>query len=423
MDLPSVKNTIKQERNFTLRRAVERLREGIFDPFAVRLLTAREDKLIHAFNQGISSPVADFSPHLCICGDYGQGKSHSLAYLQEKALKDGFATSMINLDPREVPFHDFRQVYQELLARIRFPDHEGTFFSRWKSWSEDFSAGRTHRSAPTARAKDNGNRIPATLPDEMPHFFKAMLTAAANKTIPLSDKKKALKKHRQYRPREFPFFLKRALSGTVVPVYRLRNVCRYRDVEFYKDAPLKCTAPHDYLTQIFCMANIFKQMGYKGWVVLFDEGESIAQTRITGRSKSYQYLHKIFLNGPTVAGLYPIFAFTDDFFFRLKEEDYDRIRVTRKGETSYFDMNYARTWKDLGVHRLHDLSGKEWDELTRKLLLLHMGAYAWAPNNGRVQGEMETVLAQTINRETRLRMQSLVNQLDMAHQEQVLHLP
>ena len=69
MDLPSVKNTIKQERNFTLRRAVERLREGIFDPFAVRLLTAREDKLIRAFDQGISSPVADFSPHLCICGD------------------------------------------------------------------------------------------------------------------------------------------------------------------------------------------------------------------------------------------------------------------------------------------------------------------------------------------------------------------
>jgi len=173
--------------------------------------------------------VADFSPHLCICGDYGQGKSHSLAYLaylQEKALKDGFATSMINLDPREVPFHDFRQVYQELLARIRFPDHEGTFFSRWKSWSEDFSAGRTRRSAPTARAKDNGNRIPATLPDEMPHFFKAMLTAAANKTIPLSDKKKALK-----------------------------NVCKYRSVDFYKDAPLKCTDPHDYLTQIFCMAN------------------------------------------------------------------------------------------------------------------------------------------------------------------------
>ena len=288
MDLPSFKNTIEQERNFTLRRAVERLREGIFDPFAVQLLTAREDKLVRAFDQGISSPSNNFSPHLCICGDYGQGKSHTLAYLQGKALEAGFVTSMINLDPREVPFHDFRQVYRELLTRIRFPDHEGTFFSRWKSWSEDFAS----------RSKDNGNRIPATLPDEMPHFFKAMLTATANKTIPLSDKKKTLKKHRQYRPREFPFLLKRALSGKVVPVYRLRNVCKYRSVDFYKDSPLKCSNPHDYLTQIFCMADLFKQMGYKGWVVLFDEGESIAQTRITSRSKSYQYLHRIFFERP-----------------------------------------------------------------------------------------------------------------------------
>ncbi|MBW2708627.1 MAG: DUF2791 family P-loop domain-containing protein [Deltaproteobacteria bacterium] len=407
MDLASFKNTIEHERNFTLRRAIERLREGIFDPLAVRLLTAREDKLVRAFDQGLSSPRDNFSPHLCVAGDYGQGKSHSLAYLQEKALKDGFATSMINLDPREVPFHDFRQVYRELLARIRFPDHEGTFFSRWKSWSEDFAS----------RAKNNGNRIQATLPDEMPHFFKAMLTAAANKTIPLSDKKKTLKKHRQYHPREFPFLLKRALSGTVVPVYRLRNVCRYRSVDFYKDAPLKCTNPHDYLTQIFCMAALFKQMGYKGWVVLFDEGESIAQMRITGRSKSYRYLHRFFLNSPAVTELYPVFAFTDDFFFRLKEEDYDRIRVTKKGELPYFDMNYAHAWKNLDVHRLHDLSGKEWDELTRKLLLLHTKAYKWTPENGRIQEEMETVLAQTVNRETRLRMQSLVNQLDIAHQE------
>ena len=352
---------------------------------------------------GFSSPRDNFFPHLCIRGNYGQGKSHSLAYLQEKALKDGFATSMINLDPREVPFHDFKRVYRELLTQIRFPDHEGTFFSKWKSWSEE-------------------NQPPIHLPDEMPHFFKATLTAAANKTISLSDKQKTLKKHRQYHPREFPFLLKRALSGAFVPVCRLKNACKYRDVEFYKDAPLKCTNPHDYLTQIYCLATLFKHMGYKGWVVLFDEGESIAQTRVTCRSKSYQFLHRLFLDNHSLTGLYPIFAFTDDFFFRLKAEAYDRIRVTKKGEFPCFDMNYAHAWENLGVHQLHDLSEKEWGELTRKLLLLHMGAYRWVPENGRIQGEMETVLAQTLNRETRARMQSLVNQLDMAHQEQVLHL-
>ena len=62
MDGPSFEHAIGQERNFTLRRALERLREGVFDPFAVQLLTAHEDKLVRAFEQGLSSPTGDLAP-------------------------------------------------------------------------------------------------------------------------------------------------------------------------------------------------------------------------------------------------------------------------------------------------------------------------------------------------------------------------
>ena len=255
MDIEPLKNRIRLESNFTLRRAVERLREGIFDPFAIRLLTAREDNLVGAFERGtFFAREGHLSPHLCIRGAYGQGKSHSLEYLRQKALSDGFVTSMINLDPREIPFHDFSRIYRELLARIRFPDHEGDFYSKWKSWSEHF----------LRQQQDNPNAISAILPREMPHFFRAVLTAAAHKTVSLSDKQRSLKKHRGYRPREFPWLLKRALAGTLVPVYSLRRVCKYRNVDFYREAPLKCTGPNDYLTQILCMGTLFKQMGYEG---------------------------------------------------------------------------------------------------------------------------------------------------------------
>ncbi|MCF8039178.1 MAG: ATP-binding protein [Desulfohalobiaceae bacterium] len=410
MDLDPIKSTIQQTPNFTLRRAVERLREGIFDPFAIRLLTAGEDKLVQAFHRGLSSPEEPLSPHLCICGDYGQGKSHSLEYLRQKALADGFVTSLINLDPREIPFHDFRRIYRELLTRIRFPDHEGDFYSRWKSWSEGFAK----------QEKNNGKAISAILPDEMPHFFRAVLTATAQRTVSLSDRKRALKKHRGYRPREFPWLLKRALAGSRVPVYRLRQVCQYRNVEFYREAPLKCTGPHDYLTQIFCMGTLFKRMGYKGWVVLFDEGESIAQTRITCRSRSYEFLHRFFHNRLKATGLYPVFAFTQDFFFQVKSEDYERMRSTRKGELPCFQMNYSREWQNLTIHQLHDLSSGEWQELIQKLFLLHSKVYDWQTLNGQVYGEMENILARNAHRETRLKMQALVNHLDVIHQEQIL---
>jgi hypothetical protein len=413
MDTASFKNAIRNERNFILRRALERLREGVFDPFAVRLLTTHEDKLVRAFEQGLSSPTGGLAPHLCICGDYGQGKSHSLAYLQEMALEKGFVTSMINLDPREITFHNLRLVYRELLGRIRFPDHEGDVASKWKSWTE----------ALTTRAGDNGNHILALLPAEMPHLFKAVLAAMANKTIPLSAKQKGFKKHRKYRPRAFPSLLKRALSGEPVPVYPLRTACRYRNVDFYKEAPMKCRTHQEYLTQIYSLAALFKQMGYKGWVVFFDEGESIAQTRVTSRSGSYQSLDRLFSGHPSLTGLYPVFAFTDDFFFRVKEEKYENVRITKKGEFPSFAMNYANAWENLTLHRLHDLSGKEWTELSEKLLLLHMQAYEWTPEYGLVQKNMDKDLATAGTLETRLRIKSLINQLDIAHQEQVLHRP
>ena len=411
---PSFDRAIERERNFTLRRAVERLREGIFDPFAVRLLTAHEEKLLRAFEQGLSSPGQDFAPHLCICGDYGQGKSHSLTYLQENALKRGFVTSMMTLDPRETPFHDFRLVYRELLGRIRFPDYEGDVASRWKSWAETLSK------------QDGGNEdcLLASFPAEMPHLFKTVLAAMASKTILVPADKRGLKKHRQYRPREFPFLLKRALSGEPVPVPPLKTVCRYREVAFYRDAPMKCRNPLEYLTQIYCLAALFRQMGYKGWVLLFDEAESIAQTRITGRSGSYRILERMFAGHIPLDGLYPIFAFTDDFFQRVQEENYEQVRITKKrGEFPVFAMNYAHAWKNLTLHRLHDLSSKEWEGLSHKLLQLHMRAYEWTPEDGMIRDQMKNTGDQTGARETRVKIKSLIHQLDIAHQEQLLNRP
>ena len=83
-------------------------------------------------------------------------------------------------------------------------------------------------------------------------------------------------------------------------------------------------------------------------------------------------------------------------------------------------MNYHRAWQNLTIHELHDLSPKEWHELIQKLVVLHTNAYNWQPQNGHVQGEMKRVLELAADRETRLKMQSLVNHLDLIHQEQIL---
>ena len=111
---PAVTAVLQDAQAFQLRRLMERLREGLYDPLAVRLLTVHHETLDAKIRGDLLSET-EASRHLCLCGAYGQGKSHTLAYVHAYALHQGYVASAINLDPREVPFHQFRQVYRALL--------------------------------------------------------------------------------------------------------------------------------------------------------------------------------------------------------------------------------------------------------------------------------------------------------------------
>ena len=121
MDNQEFQDRVESINNFELRRAVERLREGLFDSLGVRLLTTGEEKLDSAFSRGVKKLEKNKPSHLCICGAYGQGKSHSLNYIKQQALAQNFVVSYVNLDPRQVPFYNFKGVYQALVKALEFP--------------------------------------------------------------------------------------------------------------------------------------------------------------------------------------------------------------------------------------------------------------------------------------------------------------
>ena len=402
--------------NFTLRRVVERLREGLFDPFGVQVLTAHEHQLDKAFDRGVYDLVQNRTAHLCICGAYGRGKSHTLSYLQERALSKGFVTSLINLDPRETPLRDFRRVYRALISQIAFPDGSTSLVKMWRKWADGDAE---------SHLKNNLKKDPAdplsVIPEDMPHLFKTTLTALANKNMPLSKRQKALKKHAAFRPREFPWMLANALNGNAPPVFRLRHAFKYRQVAFYKDESLACKGWEPYFELVRTLAAMFQSMGYKGWVVLFDEGESIVQTPVNLRRKNYMILDRFFRPEKPMGALYPIFAFTDDFFTVVQNEDYDRLVTRNERETLYFPKNYGRAWRRLTIHNLHGLSPKQWQALTEKMALFHAKAYGWQPPDNQLQGQLAKILTETAAQEPRLKIKALVDQLDFAHQEIVLN--
>lgn len=413
LDFQALVNTTD---NFELRRAVERLREGLFDSLGVRLLTTGEAKLTTAFDKGAKALEEKNPSHLCVCGAYGQGKSHSLNYIKQRALAQDFVVSYVNLDPREVPFHNFKGIYQALMKAMEFPHGQTSFASIWKTRVAEW----------LALPENHGKRCSDLIPLEIPHRFRAILTAMAHKNMSIPLEKRNLKKHAGFKPREFSWILKNALLGKNIPAGRLGSVFYYRQVPFYKEHSLVCRGQESYLALVQGMGNLFRKIGFKGWLVLFDEGESIVQNRITSRSKSYEILNRIFYPETSPRGFYPVFAFTPDFFAHLEEEAYDRVKIKKNAINGthppipYFKQNYSRAWEQLHIHTLHDLSSKEWKALIHKLIQVHANAYFWTPSADVIEKEMIQQLSGLTGIEARLKLKFLVNHLDLEQQHQVM---
>lgn len=481
-------NLLKIAPNFKLRRAMERLREGLFDPLGVKLLTTGDMDINHQLETQTTNLEKGKAAHLCVCGAYGEGKSHTLNYIRQQALEDNFAVSYINLDPREVPFHNLKQVYRSLMDNLTFPDEiatdidinlpnnlnstnsktvlntysisstrsrsntNSTFVDTWKK------SVRQWLSIPENRGKSVAEMIPKTIP----HRFKSILTAMVQQTKTISNGKRNLKKHAGFKPREFPWVLNSAFLGKEIPVTQLRTALWYRQVSFYKEESLVCKDDHLYLEAIQGYGALFQNMGYKGWIVLFDEAESIMLTPIASRSKSYSTLHEIFCPDKPARGFFPVFAFTHDFFTYLKDENFERTRIIRRRKSAtkilppeseisenqdkiikttnkdelsarpdndqlsqervlpFFEQNYSKAWQNINIYALRNLTSKEWHLLIRKVIQLHSLAYRWEPDVDAMDKMIFARLLKQADAESRMKLKLVVNLLDIEQQKRVI---
>jgi hypothetical protein len=360
---------------FSLRRAIERLRDGLFDSVAVNRLTMEEEQINKSFSKGLEALEKGKASHLCLCGSYGQGKSHTLTYLNHRALSQGYATSVVQLDIREIPFYQFSVVYRSVMEKLSLPGGE-SFATAWKK---------------------RGDAHSLELLSEMPHRFRMILTAMLSK--------EKLKK-------ESSEWLEKALMGKDLPITQLKNILKYRDIEGYREKPLSCRGNLPYVQMVQALGKLLKEMGYKGLVLFFDEAESIAQGRVSHRVKSYEILDQFFQSKGSV---YPIFAFTDDFFDKVNQEQYDDEKQT-------FPQNYAEAWKGLQIARLREASSDRWEALQHRLIQLYAEAYQ-IDLSDQIMGikeKLQHLLDKLKAQETRFKLKALVNQIDIETQHYLL---
>ena len=343
---------------FSARQAIERLRVGLFDPLAVKHLTMEDDSFIAPFLKGLQDLEEGKSGHLCICGSYGQGKSHSLNYLKQQALSQGYATSLVQLDARETPFHRFSVVYKSLMQNLSLPTGE----SLCEAWAT----------------------FPSEELDDMPDRFRLILQAVKKK---------------------FSHWLEEALMGSSLPNSSLKQMLKARQIDQNQKESLLLRGNGPYVQMVQSLGKLLHRMGHKGWVLLFDEAEAIAQGSLGSRVKSYDILHQFFTTGKFV---YPIFAFTQTFFDKVRSEEYG-------SETSRFPRNYAQAWDDLQIIRLQDFSLARWEIVLDRLIDLYGKAYRvdFSTKQLDIKQQMRALLEKLKAQETRFKLKALIHQLDL----------
>jgi len=287
------------------RRIIEALRTGVPTHHAVVALgsgqprlESRMSELLRDVRTGAVARPSGF----VFNGDFGSGKSHLLEVFAAKAIEDNFLVSRVVIS-KNLPLHSPMPVFLELMTSLCSKSHiedafltivnealdRGADLSGLLSWSND--EARAGRLAP---------------------LFPALLSAL--RRVPIGT-------YAYHTIVEY-------LSGASVPQTELNTVFRahaphIRDHSGPR-APVRAAQTTRFLSRLFI------ELGFAGWIVLFDELELIRLQGPVSRGKAYVEIATWFglERERRVAGLGAVGTVTRDFVSSCIEAgSYDRELV------------------------------------------------------------------------------------------------
>ena len=347
------------------RLALEALRNGVPNGEAVRLLGCNQPRAERRFEEMLNEAANGDSPPsgalgMLVSADFGSGKSHLLTHLERRALAEGFVCSAVAIS-KETPLYDLAKVFKSAMDNGRLPDRNGRLieelgqslkpdseeYANFFKWANDAKSSQLHTIFPASLlVHERSNEL--DLNSEIENFW-------AGDRILVSKVKGGLREIGQYRT--YPF---RAPKVRDLPPQRLRF-----------------------------MTELIKAAGYKGWVVLLDEIELVAQYSLLQRGRSYAELSRWLGRAPgeSYPGLVVVGTVTDDFAAEVispdgskKDADYVVPRLARQ-EARY---GHLIPGAEIGMHLLRggpipliELSEEDVIQTLEKLRQVYADAYDW----------------------------------------------
>ena len=337
--------------DFEARRVIEALRSGIpsrtvgqyFSSARPEITKQISDRLIDVCDKKVSDAMI-------VTGKYGEGKTHLLNTVFNLAGSNNMVVSFVSLS-KETPFNMPYQVYQKVVHNTYLPKRLQPGFLDILSDITPNNPLAVEMQAYTAKQLET---------DKLFYLFRTYLN-----TDDMDEK----------------YLLLADLEGDFVANAALKSMYKRIFLETVKYNTNFSKTKHmgDYYSML---SHLFLQMGYNGWVILFDETELIGRLGKKARLKAYEQMAAFLFprEYSKLQATYSIFALTTSFIEDVVDAKHEYDNLYEAGLEKDAFAAIERTLQAIcEAKRLQPLTKEEIAEVMEKLKDFYQRAYGWMP--------------------------------------------
>lgn len=332
--------------DYDARHLIEALRSGIPSRRVGAYFASSRLDLINSIKSDLDEVEKGESKGKVIIGKYGEGKTHMLNTIFSIAQERGFAVSLISIS-KETPPGNMNVLYKRIIENTYLPgSNESGIFKLFEGLGEESEkANEMYLYA-----------LKKLMSDKIYYVFKALLYSRGSG----DDEADALDAD---------------LRGYFMNLTLLKSLYqRYcGDKVEMREKFVQSKHTFDYIQ---FMAKLFRTMGYKGWVILFDEAELIGRMQRKSRENAYININKFLNPSSSLEGVYSVFAFSSSFADEViaGKNEYSAIALSGKSDEDIEVMTDTLD-RITGGSELSTLKAEELEKSITSIVELYQKAY------------------------------------------------
>lgn len=290
------------------------------------------------------------SDGMIFTGRYGEGKTHLLNTVFNIAFSKNMVVSLVSAG-KETPVDKPYLLYPKVIANTYLP---GAAQPGFRQLIEGMTKGSSAASELLAYAAKELES------DKLYYLFKALLETQEEE--------------------EYYLFLA-DLEGDFTTASAIKKSCRRitgSPVKFEKNFS-KTKHGMDYFR---FMSHMFRQLGYDGWLLLFDELELIGRLGKKTRARSYRQIYDYIVPGAGLENVFSLFALSSSYSEDVidKKHEEDNVKEAFADDPDAETKALTVINKMLNAPELIPLSKQETINILMRIQEFHGKAYDWHPD-------------------------------------------